>query len=341
MDRAVSRLDFRALAGKVVFIDDTPIESLNDAQYLVSCTRQHMLASGCIVKDSREEADYVAEIRAGVVGTDRHDLLYGVPAVNIPTMIPTTGFGIPSQMPEIPFVKKTDQRAVAKIAVFAYNRKTGRPIWQSGAVPMESDAKAVWVFGAGPFQRGSIYDGMSCAGNELNIPLIDLGKRGDRSGLLSVVDEAYFIEPEEAPETELAKETEKPPEIPSPSPAEPEEQPAPEAAESVVQTSHAEKAESALAPNTEDSEPERESKEAEAPEALRRTDQLPASTSTNTANTAPGNPIPNGLPPIADPFQDGARKTAGEPATLAYPPGLFSPDHRGTASPASPASNAD
>ena len=314
MDRAVSRLDFRALAGKTVFVDDAPVNSLSDAQYLVSCMRQHMLAGGCILKQSREEADYITEIRAGAVGTDRHELLYGVPAVNIPTLVPVSGFGIPSQIPEIPFVKKTDQRAVAKIAVFAYNRKTGRPVWQSGTVPMESNAKAIWIFGAGPFQRGSIYDGMSFAGNKLSIPLIDLDKEREPSGSVSVADEAYFIEPGEASEAEFAQGTEKPPQEPSPPPAEPQEQPAPETGEPVVQASHTEKVEPAPARNTERSGPEAESKEAEEGQA------------------PPGEAEAPAPPAVADPFQDGTGKApdenAGEPTPLAYPAGSFAPDRR-------------
>lgn len=196
MDRAVSRLDLRALAGKEVFLDSDALKSVTDHEYLTSSLRQHMLASGCILKDKEQEADYILEVRSGAVGTDRHDVLYGMPAVNIPPVLPLSG--VPSTIPEIPLAKKTDQRAVTKIAVFGYNRRTGRPVWQSGVVPVESQAKDIWVFGAGPFQRGTIYEGTNFAGDELNIPLIDLGtRRGDRADSVSVADEAYFIEPEE------------------------------------------------------------------------------------------------------------------------------------------------
>ena len=326
MDRAVSRLDFRALAGKTAFIDDTPVRSITDSQYLVSCVRQHMLAGGCFVKNTMEEADYVAEVRAGAVGTDRHDLLYGVPSVNIPTLVPMSGFGIPSQIPEIPFVKRTDQRAVAKIAVFAYNRDTGRPVWQSGAMPIESEAKAVWIFGAGPFQRGSIYDGMALAGNKLKIPLINLDKKRDPSELITVADEAYFVEPGEAPETAIAESTEKPP----------------EAAEPIVQASHNEKIETAPVRGTASSGVEEQSMEpkagqaspgnSEVPAALRKTKQAPLSLP-NAKSAAPGKPVPDTPPPIAISLQDrtgktaGNHKTAGPPATLSYPAGMFEPDH--------------
>ena len=70
MDRAVSRLDFRALAGKKVYLDDAPLKGVTDAGYLTSSLRQHLLASGCTLKDKAPEADYLVEARAGAVGTD-------------------------------------------------------------------------------------------------------------------------------------------------------------------------------------------------------------------------------------------------------------------------------
>ena len=145
MDRAVSRIDFRALAGKKVFVDDTPLKGVTDTAYLASVIRQHLLASGGKLQETKDKAEYVVEVRAGAVGTDHDDLLVGVPALTVPTVVPVPG--IPTQIPEIPFVKRTNQRAVAKIAVFVYNRKTGRILWQSGIVPDESRTKALWVFG--------------------------------------------------------------------------------------------------------------------------------------------------------------------------------------------------
>ncbi|MCX7428928.1 MAG: hypothetical protein NTW96_25285 [Planctomycetia bacterium] len=81
MDRAVSRLDLRALAGRTVYLDATPLGQATDHLYLVSTLRQHMLASGCILKEKREEADYVVEARAGTIGTDKRELMFGVPSI--------------------------------------------------------------------------------------------------------------------------------------------------------------------------------------------------------------------------------------------------------------------
>jgi hypothetical protein len=195
IDRAVSRLELRALAGKKVFVDDAPAKPATDSAYLLSAIRQHVLASGAILKDKRDDAEYILEVRAGAVGTDRHDLLFGMPATNLPT-IGVVGAAVPAQIPEIALAKKTDQRGVAKISLFAYNRETGRPVWQSGAVPEQSTTKSLWVLGVGPFQRGTIHQGTTFAGG-FTIPLIDPMLSNDKEATVAVADEAFFVEPKD------------------------------------------------------------------------------------------------------------------------------------------------
>lgn len=154
IDRAVQTVDLAPLRGQTVFLDDSRLSDVVDKNYLVSTLRQHILASGCTLKDKREEADFIVEARAGAVGTDRNDLLFGIPATNVPQIVPMPG--IPTAIPEVPLAKRRDQRGVAKISMFAYHRESGRPVWQSGLASRDSSSNDVWLFGAGPFQYGSI-----------------------------------------------------------------------------------------------------------------------------------------------------------------------------------------
>jgi hypothetical protein len=165
IDRAVQTVNFQSLRGHSVYLDDQRLAEIVDRNYLVSSLRQHLLASGCALRDKREEADFIVEARAGAVGTDRNDLLFGVPSMNVPQILPMQP--TPAAIPEIPFAKRRDQRGIAKIAVFAYHRESGVPVWQSGLAHQESSANEVWILGAGPFQRGTIYDGMEFAGKTL------------------------------------------------------------------------------------------------------------------------------------------------------------------------------
>lgn len=188
IDQAVSEIDFRALVGKKVFLDETYLKDVVDSSYLVSSLRQQLLAGGAVLCEKKDQADYVLEVRSGAVGTDMHSLLVGVPQTNLPSAL--SAVGAPSNIPEIPFVKRTKQTAVTKILLFAYHRESGRPLWQSGQVLAKSWAQDVWILGAGPIQRGDIYAGTQLAGERLDIPFINFD-RPERK--VSAAEEVYFM----------------------------------------------------------------------------------------------------------------------------------------------------
>lgn len=174
VDRAVSQIDFSALAGQQVFLDARFVFGVTDDRYIISTMRQHMLASGCIVKDKLEDADLVVELRTGAVGTNRNDLLFGTPSTQLPTLPGTPGGG--TMIPEIALFKRTSQQGVCKLAVFAYDRNSGQPVWQSGNRHVDSRSRDMWVMGAGPFQSGSIHKGTKLSGEKFSVPL-----QGDKS----------------------------------------------------------------------------------------------------------------------------------------------------------------
>jgi hypothetical protein len=171
IDRAVQTIDLQTIAGQTVYLDDSRLGDVVDRNYLVSTLRQHLLASGCSLRAERAEADYIVEARAGAIGTDRNDLLFGVPSMNVPQILPVQP--VPAAIPEVPIAKRRDQRGIAKIAVFAYHRETGTPVWQSGIAHQESSSNDVWILGAGPFQRGTIYEGTEFAGKTFGSDLRD------------------------------------------------------------------------------------------------------------------------------------------------------------------------
>jgi len=191
VDRAISEIDFSALADQNVYLDTRYIMTVLDQNYVVSTLRQHMLASGCIIKDKAENADYIVEVRSGSLGTNRQDLLFGIPATNLPAPGLVPGGSAP--IPEIALAKRTNQHAVCKIAVFAYDRMSGRPVWQSGNRKVASRAKDSWFLGAGPFQRGNIYDGTAFAGEKIRRPFSK--KKKTPSSNASVAVERFFPHP--------------------------------------------------------------------------------------------------------------------------------------------------
>src|SRR5580704_1138684 len=169
VDRTVSQIDFRILGGKKVFLDTQfinktiPGVGFVTSEYMISSVRQKMMCDGCLLQEKADEAYFVVEMRIGALGADGNEVIYGVPANNfvslaasvVPTS-PQAAAALPA-MPELSFGKKDDQMAAAKIALFAYNRRTRDPIWQSGISESRSLVADRWFFGAGPFHKGNIY----------------------------------------------------------------------------------------------------------------------------------------------------------------------------------------
>ena len=194
IERAINDMDLSSLSGKAVYFDPQYLKGVSDEGYIISSMRQRLLAEGALLKTSRDDATYVVEARAGTVGTNRQDVLIGIPQTNLPTG--SVMAGTPSVIPEIPFAKKTQQRGIVKLAAFAYNQETGQAVWQSGTYPITADSRDTWILGAGPFQRGSIYAGTNLAGNSVFSRKSNSGERTPAPGMSVTVGNSFAEDPD-------------------------------------------------------------------------------------------------------------------------------------------------
>ncbi len=171
MEDVVDEYDYSRLAGLKVHIKIA--NSTVDSSYLQSLVRQQLAANGAFVRDSADDADYILEVAPGAVGTNRYELMYGIPE----TSIPAIGTLAATSIPEFALVKRTDQKAQVKLNMWAYNKTTGAIIWQSGLKTKSSNIRDRWIFGAGPFTDAS-YDeaGMRLGADETVLPST-LGER--------------------------------------------------------------------------------------------------------------------------------------------------------------------
>ncbi|MFK7738046.1 MAG: DUF6655 family protein [Pirellulaceae bacterium] len=174
VDATVAQLDFTALSGRKVYLDTTYLKTVRsallvDSDYVISSIRQQMLADRVMLVEGREEADLVAEARIGALGLDGHNVTYGLPANNLLRTASSVFVNAPAvpSVPELSLARREAKQGAAKIAVFAYERDTRTPVWQSGIAKASSSARDTWVFGVGPWQRGSIYDGTRFAGTRV------------------------------------------------------------------------------------------------------------------------------------------------------------------------------
>jgi hypothetical protein len=164
-DSALQKVDFRPLMGVPVYLDTTNVNAV-DQGWVISSLKQAMLAQGVLLRGKPEQAQWIVEARVGAYGTDAYNWMLGIQQ----TTIPPTFTGIPTgTVPEMAFIKKSDQRGVAKLALFAYDRGSGQLVWSSGTMLAESNAKDVYVGGVGPIQSGTIRGGTDFIG--VRIPL--------------------------------------------------------------------------------------------------------------------------------------------------------------------------
>ena len=161
VDQAVSQLDFAFLADRKVYLDDSrvfPLPAgggeatftsevlgiLSDRSFMIAGVRAAAMRAGVILVSRPEQAQYVMELRAGAVGTDRNDYILGVPAGQIPWP------GMSLTTPEVPVYKSIVQTGVCRVAFVAYSQADGRFFHASGPAYGFSDHKSRWILGAGP-----------------------------------------------------------------------------------------------------------------------------------------------------------------------------------------------
>ncbi|MCH2180415.1 MAG: hypothetical protein MK108_00280 [Mariniblastus sp.] len=177
VDSAINRIDFSHLSNRSVFLDTTylrPVRGIGfvNSDYIISSLRQQLTAARCKIQDQREKAEIIVEPRVGALGTDGHEISYGMPQQQT-GQIATAAAALTSApllpaLPELSFARLDAQQGIAKVMVFAYERESMQPIWQSGVAKSESTSRNSWWFGAGPFQKGTIYDGTRFAGSRLS-----------------------------------------------------------------------------------------------------------------------------------------------------------------------------
>lgn len=201
VDRAIDQLDLSPLAGRTVFLDTAYMQTFKgpnvyvNSDYIVSALRQKLTTTGCRLELNRTEADYILEARVGALGTDTMEVTYGIPSSNGLGVAATAISGVPAvpAIPEISVGKRNNMMGVSKVVVFAYHRDTGIPVWQSGAAVSRSDAKDSWFMGVGPLTRGSVYNGVTLAGNKINGPFDK--KKPRQVKPLTIADRHSYVHP--------------------------------------------------------------------------------------------------------------------------------------------------
>ena len=186
MEDLVDQYDYSRLAGLKVFVKSA--NSTTDGDYLKSLVRQQLGANGAFVKDDETQADYIVEVAPGTVGTNRYELMYGVPETTIPAIGTMT---TATSIPEFALIKRTDQKAQVKLRMWAYNKTTGAIIWQSGIMTKSSQIRDRWIFGAGPFTTATYDNAGLRLGGDKAIPQSFNGEETENEKTSVAAEAAY------------------------------------------------------------------------------------------------------------------------------------------------------
>ncbi|MFV0444167.1 MAG: DUF6655 family protein [Planctomycetaceae bacterium] len=261
VDAAVAQIDFSPLSGHQVYFDTAYIQDYKgigfvNSSYVISGLRQQILAAGCELQESKDKAEFVIEGRLGTLGSDEHNVVYGIPKNNAINSVASAVPGSPSlpSIPELALAKKVSSQGAAKLALFAYHRESREPVWQSGLALARSSARDTWFMGIGPLQSGTIHrDKVRFAGRRVNFGLWPQPEGLTRGARFASYESGAVFTPQTdaaATETMLADHAEANPEpqaLPATADASPIAKPAtPE----IVPVSHEAEAKSAPPPTT-------------------------------------------------------------------------------------------
>jgi len=127
-DKALSGADFQLLRGKKVFLSEKYFNS-TDKEYALGAMRDYMSIAGALLVDAADDAEVIIEARSGGLSIDSGSSLVGIPEVPFP--IPAAGTLV---TPEASLYKAERQYSVAKLALLAYEAKTRKHLFSTGAL---------------------------------------------------------------------------------------------------------------------------------------------------------------------------------------------------------------
>ena len=143
-DRSLARIDFTALAGRRVYVDDSQLQAF-DKPYVLGKLRNFVSFCGGLLVNRIYDADVVIEPRSGALSINESTFLLGLPQIPIPLL--GQGFSTP----EIAVFKYVRQTGIAKFSCFGYDAITRKLVFSSGTNYGSARISSFTILLVGPF----------------------------------------------------------------------------------------------------------------------------------------------------------------------------------------------
>ncbi len=149
VDKAMMQFDLRRFAFKKMFIDSTNLVA-EDKPYVIAALAQALGDQAIIRVNDKKDAEYIAEIYCGTLGTDHDKFMIGMPPVAVP--IPFSG---PVKTPEMPLYKNNSQKAFCKLRLSIWSAGGAQKLYSSRYMYSVSYLDRCCVIGF-PFNRTNL-----------------------------------------------------------------------------------------------------------------------------------------------------------------------------------------
>ena len=154
-DDALCRVNFRPLAGAKVFLDAQHV-TIVDKDWVISSIRRTMAEQGVLLESNKDKAQVIVEAAFGAYGTDDYDCKSGLPQIGLSPSLAGLPVASAGSSTGLTFTQTNRQDAVVKAAIFAYEVKTGKLVWESGPLLNAQGVRDHFVLGSGPYRISSL-----------------------------------------------------------------------------------------------------------------------------------------------------------------------------------------
>jgi hypothetical protein len=111
VDTALEKFELPQVRGRKVYVDLTNLTG-NDAQYMKVAARARFAEIGATLTATPDQAEFIAEIASGCLGTEYKSFIIGIPSIPVP--------GSPAPMPELSLFRQVEQTGIMKFLIFVH-----------------------------------------------------------------------------------------------------------------------------------------------------------------------------------------------------------------------------
>lgn len=146
VDRSISKMDFRMLAGEKIRIDYSNLAPQTEKNYVQAALEAKVAAAGAMIALKADEAKFVLRPVCATLATEDNRIMFGSPQLPIP--VPDADLSL--VIPELPLYKRINRYGVCKLAVEILEAKTNKQARIVGPVVSQS-INTNWVICFIPF----------------------------------------------------------------------------------------------------------------------------------------------------------------------------------------------